>query len=64
MNPVGKDMYGTELYPNDKVIVNEGQEDEETMEITLGTYRELMDFGDVYGYYIPDFCKKITEEND
>lgn len=54
---LGTDKNGTPLFPGDIVIVD-GRE----MKIEFDVHRELFGFGDVHGYYVPDYCEKVERE--
>lgn len=55
--PLGKDMDGNQIFPNDIVLID-GDEDLPA-KIEHGKYREKFDCGYIIGWYVPDYCRKV-----
>jgi hypothetical protein len=54
--PLGHDMDGDPIYPNDVVFID--GDESQPMRIKYGTYTEQFGCGKVIGWYVPDFCRK------
>jgi hypothetical protein len=55
--PLGEDMDGNQIFPND-IVLRDGDENQ-PVRIEYGKYREKFNCGYVIGWYVPDYCKKV-----
>ncbi len=54
-----EDVDGNPIYAGDLVVNENGSE----RVIEFGRHREIFGCGYVYGYYIPDYCKKVNAKD-